>query len=961
LQPAQIGVSSGTMRAGVYGSRTRLTYGALGDDVNLAARLMTSAAPGEILVTGRVKNAIMARFTFESRPLLIVKGKAEPQVVFAMTGARRQRAVKLEEPSYALPMLGRQSALEKIGAKLRLARAGQGQVIGITAEAGMGKSRLVAEVIRAARQLGFAAYGGACDASGSNSAYLVWKAIWQAFFDVDPTAPTRRQVRHLESEIEDRALHRLQAIPLLGPILDVPIDDNDFTSTLEPKDRRNILEVLLEDCVKAAANEEPILVVLEDVHWIDPLSHELLDALARATANTAVCFVLAYRPQDLERSQAPRLETLSHFTEMSLKPLTPADAAQLIRAKLADLFPERDNGLPTALVEQVIGKAQGNPFFIEELLNYLRDRGISPYEEQALTALELPSSLHTLILSRIDQLTEPQKATLKVASIIGRWFPFAWLYGCYPTLGTREAVKADLEVMARLDIVPLDTPEPELAYLFKHIVTQEVAYESLAHATRAQLHEQLAQYLEGQDAGKYLDRLAFHYGRSENTLKQREYFQKAGDTAAATFANEAALEYYARLLPLLTESGEQNHLRLRQGEVLELLGRWEEAEQCDRDALAQVGKDAVGTARCQLALGKVCRMRGAYPEALEWLEQARRGWEALQDQTGLALALIETGIVFQRKGDYEAARRPLEEGLALARELGDRKNAAYSLNSLGNVAFYQRDYPTALALYEESLALRREIGDKQGSAHSLHNLGIVARFQGDNSNALALYEESLALEREIGDKQGSAHSLLALGLETGVQGDYVAALARLQESLTLAREIGGKDFMSEILRGLGLVAYLQGDYVAAQTQLHEGLTLAREIGQRMVVANLLDNLGWVSYAQSDYLQAQALHEESLAVAREIGDGKVVLSNLIELAAINLVHAEDASRAAQLLGVAEPLYAKAAVALERFQRESYERSIDAAKAALGEAAFNTAFEVGQKMTLDEAINWALEGS
>ena len=139
---------------------------------------------------------------------------------------------------------------------------------------------------------------------------------------------------------------------------------------------------------------------------------------------------------------------------------------------------------------------------MEELLNYLHDRGINPYDVQALSALELPSSLHTLVLSRMDQLSESQKVTLKVASIIGRLFPFAWLHGYYPGLGAPEAVKSDLSELARLELTPLDTPEPELAYLFKHIVTQEAAYESLAYATREQLHEQLAQYLETQEGAQ---------------------------------------------------------------------------------------------------------------------------------------------------------------------------------------------------------------------------------------------------------------------------------------------------------------------------------------------------------------------------------------------------------------------------------------------------------------------------
>ncbi len=211
LQPVQIGLSSGIMRTGAYGGRTRRTYGALGDEVNLAARLMTSAPAGEILVSGRVQSVVAERFLFEPRPPLIVRGKAEPQTVFALTGILPQRAIRLSEPRYSLPMMGREAELAVIVQKLQLALTGQAQVIAISAEAGMGKSRLVAEVIGMAHRLGFSAYGGACEASGTNTAYLVWKPIWQAFFDVDlgPTASVPQQIHQLESEIEDRAPHRL--------------------------------------------------------------------------------------------------------------------------------------------------------------------------------------------------------------------------------------------------------------------------------------------------------------------------------------------------------------------------------------------------------------------------------------------------------------------------------------------------------------------------------------------------------------------------------------------------------------------------------------------------------------------------------------------------------------------------------------------------------------------------------
>jgi predicted ATPase len=219
-------------------------------------------------------------------------------------------------------MIGRQDELALIDEKLKLALEGKGQVIGITAEAGMGKSRLVAEVIRLARKRGFVGYGGAAQSSGTNTPYLVWQPIWQAFFDLDPEMPPRRQMRLLEGELEDRVPERVDSLPLLGPVLDLPLLDNEFTQALEPKDRKTALEVLLEECLKSASRETPLLIVLEDLHWIDSLSHDLLETLTRASENLPVCFILAYRPPEIAHIRMPRMEKLPYFSRIELKDLT---------------------------------------------------------------------------------------------------------------------------------------------------------------------------------------------------------------------------------------------------------------------------------------------------------------------------------------------------------------------------------------------------------------------------------------------------------------------------------------------------------------------------------------------------------------------------------------------------------------------------------------------------------------
>jgi len=187
----------------------------------------------------------------------------------------------------------------------------------------LGKSRLVAEAIRLARTQGLEGYGGACQSDGTQTSYLVWKPIWWAFFDLDPEAPLRRQVHNLESEIEYLAPDRLGALPLLGELLGLSLQENDFTQALEPKHRRTALEALLLDCLRARAREagKGLLFVLEDLHWIDSASHDLLERVARAIPELPVLVILAYRPPEIARVQEPRVEMLPHFTRLPLSAL----------------------------------------------------------------------------------------------------------------------------------------------------------------------------------------------------------------------------------------------------------------------------------------------------------------------------------------------------------------------------------------------------------------------------------------------------------------------------------------------------------------------------------------------------------------------------------------------------------------------------------------------------------------
>lgn len=825
----QIGITVGRLRSGTYGHATRRTFVCLGDAVNLAARLMSAAPPGGVYVTEAVRHQAGEAFAWERLPDLQVKGKAAPVAAFSLAGTGRRGPRR--QRRYHLELVGRGTELEALRAAQAGSLEGRGAVVGIAAEAGLGKSRLVAEFVRGVRAGGGRVAFGECPAFGSHASYDVWQEIWRHLLRVDGDASEESQTAALTAELTAAGTELAARAPLLGPLLGISIADNALTGSLDPKLRKASLEDLLARCLRAQAEQEPLVIVLEDCHWIDPLSRDLLEALVRASAALPVLFVLDYRPAS-EPGGGLGLARLPHFSELVLDELEPADTERLIAAKVEQLFGE-GTVAPPALVELVTTRSQGNPFYAEELLNYVRGQGVDPEDEHALRGLLVPDSLHTLILSRIDTLSEAPRRTLKVASVLGRSFRAPALPGVYPELGTLDDVRAQLGTLRALDLVTLDR-EPEEAYLFRHVVTQEVTYDSLPFAIRAMLHERAGTYIEeteGEAIEHQLDLLAHHFWHSDNDEKKREYLVRAGEAAQARYANAAAIEYYERATPLVPE-GERADLLLRLGKVLELTGGWQRAEEVEREALALAERlgDARSRAWCEAALAEVARKQGRYDEALALLGSAAEAFGQAGDDAGLGQVHHLAGTLAAQQGDYEKAVASYEESLAIRRRLGDRAGMGGLLSNLGVVAEYRGDYALSRSYHEQALALREELGDRWAIGVSMTNLGTIAVHEHDYEDARTRFEHAMRLNREVGDAWMVAISDNNLGNATRGLGDYDAARRHYADSLRAYRDWDDGWALAFLLEDVGQLAALLREPERAFELVGAADALREEIG-----------------------------------------------------------------------------------------------------------------------------------
>ena len=557
---------------------------------------------------------------------------------------------------------------------------GEGHVLVVTGDAGIGKSRLVAEAVRAATRRGFTVVGGASRSHATTTSYLVWRSIWRDLLRLDTSLPIAEQRAQLVERIARHAPDAAQRAPLLAPVLRLPMADSPLIAALDPQTRDGLLRTLLLECLCDIASSTPALLVLEDHHWIDPPSAALLEFLARNIGDRRVLILVTARATSAGTSPATRL---AHSSELHLRDLPRSEAERLVGLHVRRRDPtaaDVDPGVLARIAEQ----GEGNPFYLEELVTYLHATGVDLRDPRAVAALELPDGLQRLLTARLDQLGEGEKATIKVASVIGRRFRASWIAHAYPGAGGTQEVARHLERLHQLDLTPRrsDTSDPE--YQFKHAMTQETAYQSLTFGMRESLHERVGLLIESSDPerlGQYVDVLAHHYGRTQRVDKQRVWFRAAGDAAKTAFANDTAVGHYRRLLPLLPEA-ETGEVLIELGGVWQLTGEWAEAERAYRRAMevaTAAGRPGV-LAAGERDLGDLFMYNRSHAEAVTWLRRAADGFDRLGDAAGLSRTLESLAFALYRQGAYAEALAIAERHRTLAAAASDLAGVSIALN-----------------------------------------------------------------------------------------------------------------------------------------------------------------------------------------------------------------------------------------------------------------------------------------
>jgi class 3 adenylate cyclase/predicted ATPase len=881
----RLGIHTGLVVVGAMGGGDKQEQLALGETPNIAARLQGLAVPDTLVLSEATHRLVQGYFVCQNLDMHTVKGLDQPMVVYqVLQESAAQSRLDVAATRGLTPLVGRE---EEIGLLLRLwtqSQDGLGQVVLLSGEAGIGKSRLVEVLRERAEREGYTRIVFRCSPYYQQSAlYPVIEHLQRLLqFSRDDTPETK--LAKLEQGLRASRLALDEVVPLLAALLAVPLPEARYAPLqLSPqRQRQHTLETLLAWMV-AEAERQPTLAVWEDLHWADPSTLEFLSLLLDQAPTTRLLTLLTCRPE----FRLP-WSTRSYLTHLTL--------GRLGRVQVEAMIERLTGGkaLPTEVVQQIVTRTDGVPLFVEELTKAILESGLVQEREDRyelsgpLPSLAIPATLHDSLMARLDRLAAG-KEVAQLTAVLGRTFPYELLRAVSPL--EEAALQQALARLVEAELLYQRGVPPQATYVFKHALIQEAAYQSLLKSTRQQYHQRIAQVLEAQfpdTVEAHPELLAHHYTEAGRTEQAIVYWQRAGQQALQRSANLEAVQHLIKgieLLATLPETAaraqQELDLRIALGPAL-MATRGHAAPEVEqtysraRELCRQVGEtpQLFPTLR---GLWRFYRTQGALPTARELGQQLYRLAQREADPTHRLEAHDALGTTLFFLGEYAAARTHLEQGIALTdptaqQVLALRYGEAPGVRCLAHtaIALWCLGYPAqAVQRCQEALVLAQALMHPHSLAGAQFHAANLHYRRREAPVVQAQAEALLTLATTQGFPVWMGFGTCWRGWVLAIQDEGEVGLAQLRQGIAAVLATG-----QELSRSLCLL--LLAEAVGQAGQVVEGLRLLTEIltafetsgrGDMLTEAYRLQGELLLRQATPDASQAEACFQQALAIAR----------------------------------------------------------------------------------------------
>jgi DNA-binding winged helix-turn-helix (wHTH) protein/class 3 adenylate cyclase/tetratricopeptide (TPR) repeat protein len=867
--PMRLGLHTGQILLGRLGEALRLTYTAVGDTTQHAAWLAQQAVPGTILVSAATGRLVHGEVRLEVCPSIPRLGPTEPGPAYQVLGLGPSHAPLLTDGARPRSrFVGRALELTTLRALLTRVTEGQGQVVGIVGEPGMGKTRLLTEFWQQLRDTRVTYLEGRCVSYGQATPYGPLQDLLRHACGLTEADSPAAITAHVQQYLHEIDIEPTEAAPLLLPLLGVP-DGTTQRDRGNPQDIRTQTFATLHQLLWHERQRQPLVVAVENLHWIDPTSQDFLAELVEQLTSVPLLLLVTFRP-----GYRPSWMEKSYATQLTLPRLSPEDSRGVVQAVLHPTL------VPEPLMQSLLAKAAGNPLFLEELAWTVREHG------DLQLAPEVPATIQAVLAARIDRLPPEEKQLLQTAAVIGTEVPMPVLQAIAEvpeaTLYRSLAHLHASEFLYEASLFPTHT------WTFKHALTQEVAYSSLLQAGRRTLHARIVEAIEAlapERAAEQVERLAHHALRGEVWDKAVTYCQQAGAKAQDHAAFREAVVYFEQALQALVHLPTDNDTRgltieLRLALALALLPVGEVYGQRlallrEAEALARTLDDRRRLGRVLSQMSSELREMGNFDDAIAAGRQALALAVDLGECVLQAQASFSLGQVYHVIGDFDRAAELLRQNIEAADREPDRLSTGLRIRSqawLARTLSILGVFTEGRRHGEEALRLATLEGREATPIIAHASLGEVYLAKGDLEHAIRMFDQGLALCRASGNRSGFLRVILAgFGYAAALQGRLAEGRALLEEAMredirTGARQIPGRVvWLSEVYR-------LAGRLNAAWQHACQALDLAQQQKERGHEAFALYQLGVVQAhaAPPDAAQAAAHHQQALALAEELG-------------------------------------------------------------------------------------------
>lgn len=793
----RIGLAAGKVFAGPVGATSRREYTVVGDVVNLSARLMQVCEKDAVFLDRVTADRTGKAIESEALPAVKLKGKQEAVTPYRAVRDQVTSHLQAYFGRWERPLVGRDREQKQLHKGLEAALGGSGGAYALFGQRGVGKSHLLATGVKLWLDAGGSVLAGVCQPHLADVPFGPWRTIWQEFFGLQGSLEMAEQIAIISRTTEMLAPDNAGDAGLWADVMGLPLPQSERLQQLTAEARQARLYNLMRRCLQTATADRPIFFILEDVHWSDQSTLDLIDELSQYMADWRVYMALTFR----ENADVP-LQTLARplCTAVHLGDLSPDHARQLVQ-KLVGM-----EELPAA-VEQHLGirdragrESHVSPLFLEEVVNVMLADGVFEtnggrqvrVNEQRLARVQVPDTIHGLLLARLDRLSPASRDLLQVASVIGREFSVEPLNIITPTI-SRAVIH---ELMTRLTaeaITQLVAADPDETYLFQQALTHEVAYESLPFARRQVLHANVADWL----LLRYQDNLrplypilAFHYTNAARHEQALHYALAAAHDARAIFANKEAVDLYNLAeghLQAMAEAGQWPtavDLCLARSETLLRMGDFSTATADAESArlLAAEQGDHPRRVKAHNILAEITFRQARYDETLLLAQTGIMTADQQIPPDDVACAYQWLGRAANGQHNYELALFCFHQGERICKVTQNQKRLANILEGIAHVRFNQGDFPAALAMMQQGVALSRNFSIPTNVAVALNNIALMQSMLGQPEEALATYHEAIALIQDA-NRNFRAHFLTNRAAVQAYLGHFEAAYQDFQEAI----------------------------------------------------------------------------------------------------------------------------------------------------------------------------------